>query len=63
LHPRGQHLPRSSKRVLELWEVAMNAVIVRSTLPTRSATTVVRRAIPQDVALIRKARQRRVLMM
>ncbi len=37
----------------------MNAVIIRSTLPTRSATTVVRRAIPQDVALIRKVRQRK----
>ncbi len=56
-------MPRSSKRVLELWEAAVNAVIIRSTLPTRSATTVVRRAIPKNVALRRKARQRRVLMM
>ncbi len=62
-HPRGQHLLKSSKRVLEFREAAMNAVIIRSTLPTRSAKTVVRRAIPQNVALRRKARQRRVLMM
>jgi hypothetical protein len=40
-----------------------HAVIIRSTLPTRSATTVVRRAILQNVTLRRKARQRRVLMM
>ncbi len=62
LHPRGQHLPRSSKRGLEQLQPAVNAAKIRSTLPTRSATTVARRAIPQDVVLRKKARQRRVLM-
>jgi hypothetical protein len=42
---------------------AVKAGIIRSTLPTRSAITVVRKAISQDVALRRRARQRKVLMM